>query len=123
MSTFDLVTKLSSFQHFHTDVNGVLRLKHSINFHEVLVVEHPHDFYLIYQGFLPFFFAVGALFRKGLGCISIVVLVFYHKIDGCKISFSNLLYGLKEFMEASLVEFLLKKVSPKENLISILLFF
>lgn len=75
MATLDFVAKLSSFQKLNRDIDGVLRLKNSIQLHEVLLVEPSHDFYLVYQGLFPFVFTKSSLFGKRFHCVLLTVLV------------------------------------------------
>ena len=119
MPAFDFVTKLSSFQHFHTHIDRILRLEDTIQLHQVFMIEFPHYFYFVYQGFFSFFFTECSFLWKGFYCVFFVVFVADYKINWGKISFANLLDRFEKLMKTSLVEVFLKKVSPGQNLIFI----
>jgi hypothetical protein len=60
------VVELTSFQEFHHDVKGVLRLENLMKFHAEFVVQTAHDFDLFNKAFLAFVLAISRFFRKGL---------------------------------------------------------
>jgi len=107
MVILDFIAKLPTFQELNAHIYRVLRLKDSMKFHQIFMVKLPHDFNLVDQRFFSFFLTVGALLRKSLNCIFFVVLVLYHQVDRCEISFSNFFYWLEKLMKSFLVELVL----------------
>jgi hypothetical protein len=47
MAAFDFVVELSSFEYFYADVDGVLWLEHTVEFHKIFMIEFTHDVYFV----------------------------------------------------------------------------
>jgi hypothetical protein len=72
---------LSPFQKLNNDVDRVLAFIDFENVHEISVIESPHDFDLLDQGFLSIFFRIGGLFGKGLTGIFLSGFMLVDQID------------------------------------------
>lgn len=81
MSVFNFITQLASFKQLHTHIDRILRLVYSIKFHQIFMVELPHDFDLVYQRLFSFLLTVTALLRKGLHCILFRIFIFDYQIN------------------------------------------
>ncbi len=81
MFALDFIAKLPSFKQFNGNVNRILGLKDPKEFHEILLVELPHDVDFVNERLLTLVLTVGRLLRKGLHCILLAVLMPNHQIN------------------------------------------
>lgn len=112
MFALELIVELASFKQLNTDVNRVIRLVHLEKFHDVFVVELPHELDLIDQGLLALVFSVSCLLGKCLDSKSFFIFQPNSQINGRKVTLSDLFDRFEELVEASLIELASQDVPP-----------
>jgi hypothetical protein len=79
------------------------------------MIDGSHDFDFIDERLLALFFAVSALFGKGLNCVLLAIFVLDHQVNRSEVALADFLNGLEKFVETSLVDFFAELVSPFEE--------
>ncbi len=78
---FDFVGKCSSLEQLHHHINRIFRLKNLKEFHAIIMVKTPHNFYLFDEALFPFFLTVNEVLRKSFHCIFFTILRLLNQIN------------------------------------------
>lgn len=116
----ELVQQLPARQQFDADVERVLALVYALYFHEVLVVEQPHDFYLIGEGLQTVVLCADGLLGEGLDGVVLLVLVVLDEVDRGEGSAADFLDGTKDLVEAGLLNVLREVIPPGYKVVTAL---
>ena len=79
------------------------------------MIDGSHNFDFIDERLLALFFAVSAIFGKGLNCVLLAIFVLDHQVNRSEVALADFLDGLEKFVETALVDFLAELVSPFEE--------
>jgi hypothetical protein len=82
----------------------------------------PHDLNLVDEWFFAKLLTVCSLLREGLYSVLAIVLVFDHQVDRREVTLSDLLDGLEQLVEATLIQSDCQVIAPCQQLFRILAF-
>lgn len=116
----ELVQQLPARQQLHADVQRVLALVDALYFHKVLVVEQPHDLYLVGEGLQAVVLSAECLLGEGFDGVVLLVLVVLDEVDRGEGSSSDFLDGMKDLVEAGLLNVLSEVIPPGYKVVTAL---